>query len=193
LLLWTGSSQAQGTQEVLAKLGNEPTLGSKNATVGIVEFSDFRCSFCKKFWAGTLPRLKDSYINPGKARFTYRHFAVLGKFSEQAAMAAECAAEQGKFWAYHDRLFGNLGRLAFTQPTLEQFARDLGLKQSSFKQCLTTEKYRNKVEGETLTAATLGARGTPTFFVNSRLLVGAQPFEAFRSVIEEELKKRTTK
>ena len=104
-------------------------------------------------------------------------------------MAAECAGEQGKFWEYHDRLFANQGGLAFTQSKVEQYGRDLGLKAANFNRCLTSEKYRKKVEGETAVAASLGARGTPTFFVNGRLMVGAQPFDVFQSVIEEELKK----
>src|ERR671918_2810417 len=102
---------AQTIEKSLATLGNGPMLGSTRAPVSIVEFSDFHCSFCKKFWADTLPKLKDTYIKQGKARFVYRHFAILGKFSEQAAMATECAGEQGKFWAYHDKLFVNQGGL----------------------------------------------------------------------------------
>jgi protein-disulfide isomerase len=161
--------------------------------VTIVEFSDFQCSFCRKFWADTLPKLKDTYIKQGKARFVYRHFAILGKLSEQAALATECAGEQGKFWEYHDKLFANQGGLAFTQSKLEQYGQELGLKQANFKRCLTTEKYRKKIEGETAVAASLGARGTPTFFVNEQLMVGAQPFDVFQSVLDEELKNNPSK
>jgi protein-disulfide isomerase len=146
---------------------------------------------CRKFWADTLPQLKETYIKKGQARFIYRHFAILGKFSEQAAMAAECAGEQGKFWEYHDRL--NQGGMAFTQSKLEQYGRELGLKAANFNRCLTSEKYRKKVEGETAVAASLGARGTPTFFVNGRLMVGAQPFEMFRAIVEEALKANVVK
>jgi protein-disulfide isomerase len=124
-------------------------------------------------------------------RFIYRHFAILGKLSEQAAQAAECAGEQGKFWEYHDRLFANQG--AFIDAKLKQYARDLGLKVPAFSKCLDSAKYKEKVQGETAVAAFLGARGTPTFFVKGRLLVGAQPFEVFQSAIEEELRKRTSK
>jgi protein-disulfide isomerase len=112
-----------------------------------------------------------------------------GKHSEQAALAAECADEQGRFWEYHDTLFANQGGLAFTDSKLKEYARKLKLNPRTFGECLDSGKHREKVEGETAVAASLGARGTPTFFVNGRLLVGAQPFEAFRTVIEEELKK----
>ena len=184
--LATGASKS----EILAALGKGPALGSETAPVTLIEFSDFQCSFCRKFWADTVPKLKASYVKQGRVRFIYRHFAILGNFSEQAAMAAECAGEQGKFWEYHDQLFANQGGLAFTQYKLEQYARALGLKTANFSRCLTTEKYRKKVEGETAVAAFLGARGTPTFFVNERLLVGAQPFKVFQSVINEELKSK---
>lgn len=186
-------AQARTVEETLAALGKGPALGSSSAPVSIVEFSDFQCSFCKKFWADTLPQLKESYIKKGQARFTYRHLAVLGKFSEQAALASECAGEQGKFWEYHDKLFSNQGGLGFTDSKLKQYGQELKVNAGKFEQCLGSGKFRKKVENESAVAVYLGARGTPTFFVNSRLLVGAQPFEAFRSVIEQELKAKASK
>lgn len=187
----SGASRSLSVEETLAALGKGPTLGSMSAPVTIVEFADFQCSFCRKFWADTLPKLKESYVKQGRVRIVYRHFAILGKFSEQAGMAADCAAEQGKFWEYHDQLFANQGGLAFTQSKLEHYARLLGLKAANFNRCLTSEKYRKKVEGETAVAASLGARGTPTFFVNGRLMVGAQPFKVFQNMLNEELINRS--
>jgi protein-disulfide isomerase len=192
-LILRGAAQAQTVEKSLAALGSSPTLGSSDAHVAVVEFSDFQCSYCKKFWADTLPPLKEIYINKGQARFTYRHFAILGKSSQQAAQATECAGEQGKFWGYHDRLFANQGGLAFTDSKLNQYARELRVNGGKFAECLNSGRYRRKVEEETAVAASLGARGTPTFFVNNRLLVGAQPFEVFRAVIEAELKAKVTK
>ena len=110
-------SQTQPANQTSA--GAAPTLGSPSAPVTIIEFSDFQCSFCKRFWVETLPRLKEAYLDTGKARFIYRHFAILGKHSEQAALAAACAQEQGKFWEYHDQLFRNQGGLAFTEAKLD--------------------------------------------------------------------------
>jgi protein-disulfide isomerase len=191
--LAVGASQSLSVKETLAALGKGPALGSTSAPVTLVEFSDFQCSFCKKFWADTLPKLKAFYVQQGQVQIIYRHFAILGKFSEQAAMAADCAGEQEKFWQYHDQLVANQGGLAFTQSKLQQHARELGLKTASFNRCLTSEKYRKKVEGETAIAASLGARGTPTFFVNGRLVVGAQPFKVFQNVINAELIKRSDK
>ena len=101
------AAQSRSLDEVLATLGKGPTLGPASAPVTIIEFSDFQCGYCKKFWADTLPELKKSYFDKGTARFVFRHFAILGKHSEQAALAAECAAEQGQFWNYHDMVFAN--------------------------------------------------------------------------------------
>ncbi|MGH7409276.1 MAG: DsbA family protein [Candidatus Methylomirabilales bacterium] len=163
------------------------TLGSASAPVTMVEFSDFQCSFCRKFWAETLPRLKETYINTGRVRFAYQHFAVLGEHSFAAAQAAECAREQEKFWPYHDKLFESQGGLAFTNAKLKRYARELGLEVGAFTQCLDSGKYRQKVEEETRLGLKLGARGTPTFFLNGRMLPGAQPFEVFQAAIEEAL------
>lgn len=179
------ASQSTSVTEVLAALGKGPTLGSTSAPVTIVEFADFQCSFCKKFWADTLPQLKETYVNRGQVRFTYRHLAILGKFSEHAAQAAECAGEQGKFWEYHNKLFSNQGGLAFTNPKLKQYAQELKLNHRMFGRCLDSGQYGQKVEGETAVAMSLGARGTPTFFVNNGLVVGAQPFEVFRAAVED--------
>ena len=201
LALWLGqaaslpkaASQSVSVEETLEALGKGHALGSANAPVTIVEFSDFQCSFCKKFWADTLPKVKETHIKKGQVRFVYRHFAILGKHSVQAAQGAECAGKQGKFWEYHDRLFANQGGLAFTDSKLKQYARELRLNVRAFTQCLDSAKYKETVEGETAVAGFLGARGTPTFFVNGRLLVGAQPFEVFQSVIEEETRKNASK
>ena len=190
-----GASQSPTLKDVLASLGKGPALGSPSAPVTIVEFSDFRCSFCKKFWADTLPKLKKSYFDRGTVQFVFRHFAILGKQSEQAALASECAAEQGKFWQYHDKLFANQAALGFTESKLKGYAGELRLQQAKFNSCLTTGKYKSKVEQETVTAAYLGGRGTPMFLVNEWLLVGAQPFETFQKVLGQalELSKNKTK
>jgi protein-disulfide isomerase len=186
-------SQSNSLKEVLASLGEGPSLGAASAPVTIVEFSDFRCSFCKKFSAETLPKLKHSYFDKGTAYFVFRHFAILGKQSEQAALASECAAEQGKFWQYHDKLFATQSGLAFSESKLKGYARELRLQEANFNACLTTGKYQSKVERETMTAAYLGGRGTPMFLVNEWLLVGAQPFETFQKVIDQAMELAKTK
>lgn len=176
----------------LAKDG--PKRGSDKAPVALIEFSDFQCSFCRKFWQTTLPLIEKKYIQPGKVKFVYRHFAILGKHSTAAAQAAECAHEQGKFWAYHDKLFASAGTpFAFTNGKLKGYAKKIALNAGQFNQCLDSEKSLKTVEGETAVAAFLGARGTPAFFLNGQMMVGAQPFEVFEAAIEKELKKTSSR
>jgi len=187
----TARGQPIKRDEIFAYLTKDgPKRGSDKAPVTLVEFSDFRCSFCRKFWQTTLPLLDKKYISTGKVRFFYRHFAVFGRPSEIAGQAVECAGDQAKFWEYHDKLFASAGSpLAFTDGKLKGYAKELQLKSQAFNQCLDSGKHLKKVEGETAIAALLGARGTPVFFLNGQMLVGAQPFEVFQSLIEEELKK----
>jgi protein-disulfide isomerase len=193
VLFLSGSAVAQliKVDEILVNLAKEgPKRGSDKAPVTLIEFSDFRCSFCRKFWQTTLPLLDKKYIRAGKVKFIYRHFAVLGKPSEIGAQAAECAWEQGKFWEYHDKLFASAASLlAFSDGKLKSYAQELGLKDRAFNQFLDSGRHLKKVEGETAIGALLGARGTPAFFLNGQLLVGAQPFEVFASLIEKELAK----
>ena len=191
LLSTSAPSQPITREEIFAYLAKDgPMRGSDKAPITLIEFSDFRCSFCRKFWQTTLPLLDKKYISAGKVRFIYRHFAVLGKPSEIAAQAADCAGEQGKFWEYHDKLFASAGSpLAFTDGKLKGYAKELGLKSQTFNQCLDSGKHLKKVEGETSIGVLLGARGTPAFFLNGQMIVGAQPFEVFEAVIEKELKK----
>lgn len=186
------AAQKLSVEQTLAALGKGPTLGKADTPVTIVEFSDFQCSFCKKFWAQTLPKLKETYIQKGQVRFIYRHFAILGKLSVQAAQGAECAGEQGKFWQYHDKLFASQGTV-FTEAKLKQYARELKLNVSAFDKCLGSSKYKKKIEDETAVAAFLGATGTPSFFINGKMRVGAQPFEVFKMAIERERKKAASK
>jgi protein-disulfide isomerase len=167
-------------------------LGLPSAPVTMFELSDFQCSFCRKFWAETLPRIKETYIKNGQVRFAYQHFALQGEHSFAAAQGAECAAEQKKFWPYHDKLFQSQGGLAFTNAKLKQYARQVGLDVGAFDQCLDSRKYQEKIEDETKRGFELGARGTPTFFLNGRILVGAQPFQVFQTAIEEALAKAST-
>ena len=188
-----GAAQSPSLKDILASLEKGPLLGSARAPVTIVEFSDFRCSFCKKFWADTLPRLKKSFFEKGTVQFVFRHFAILGKQSEQAALASECAAEQGKFWQYHDKLFANQAAFGFSESKLKEYAGELRLQQAKFDECLTTGKYKSKVEQETVTAAYLGGRGTPMFLVNEWRLVGAQPFETFAKAIDQVLESSNNK
>lgn len=182
-------SQAELILEALER-GPGPSKGDSQAPITLVEFSDFQCSYCRKFWRDTLPRIEEKYIRTGKVRFVYRHLAVLGPPSVEAAVAAECAHEQGKFWPYHDRLFATGGIFALSEGSLKQYAVDLGLDTTKFSQCVGGAQARQKVERETAVARAIGMTGTPAFLINGGRLIGAQPFEVFAEVIEGMLKER---
>jgi protein-disulfide isomerase len=123
-------------------------------------------------------------------RIGYWHFAFLGQESQWAGEASECAAEQDAFWEYHDYLFANHGgenQGAFNKENLKEFAVDLGLESAAFNECLDSGKYTQVVQSETSAGRQIGVQSTPTFIVNGQPIVGAQPFEVFKQVIEQEI------
>jgi protein-disulfide isomerase len=186
--LWAQSSTSHDVFGYILK--NRPNSGSEKAPVTLIEFSDFQCSFCWRFWKDTLPLIKEKYIQTGKVRFFYHHFAMFGKPSILAAQASECAREQGKFWSYHDKLFSQTrAPLAFTEAMLKIYARELAMETKAFYQCVNSQKYADRVEAESAMSIMLGIRGTPAFFLNQQLLAGAQPFQVFETAIENELGK----
>lgn len=164
--------------------GPGPVKGRPDAPVTVVEFSDFRCSYCRKFWSETLPRVEAEYIATGKVRFVYRHLVTLGPPSARAAEAAECAGEQGRFWGYHDLLFEQAASASFTDGRLTEYAKEVGLDLSAFGACLTSGRHSERILSESTIARSLGAAGTPTFLINGRLLIGAHPFQTFKYVLD---------
>lgn len=162
---------------------DDPYLGPEDAPITIIEFSDFRCPYCGRFAATTFDPLMEQYGD--QIRFVYRDFPVLGDLSFKAAEAAECADEQGAFWPYHDLLFAN--QQSLTLDSFVSFAEQLELDVETFQSCLENETYRDEVLADFNAARDLGATGTPAFFINGRLVSGAQPLQVFQSVIDEEL------
>jgi protein-disulfide isomerase len=163
---------------------NNPSKGPAGAPVTVVEFSDFQCPFCARV-TPTLKKLEEAYA--GKIRIVFRDLPLLSihKNAAVAAEAAACANEQGKFWDMHDRLFANQAKL--TAPELKEHAAALGLDTAAFNTCLDSGKYTAEWRKDSEEANRLGLSGTPAFFINGRLLSGAQPYEAFAQVIDEEL------
>jgi protein-disulfide isomerase len=164
-----------------------PSKGPEDAPVVLVEFADFQCVYCRTFWQETLPKIEEQYIRSGKVRFLYRHLAILGEASIQAAQASACAHDQGKFWEYHDRLFRQNSPLAFTTSRLKRYADQSGLEVQAFTGCLDSGKHADQVEAETTLGRALGANGTPAFLINGQLLIGAYPFEVFQQALDASL------
>jgi protein-disulfide isomerase len=169
---------------VAVAAGDNPAKGPAGAPVTLIEFSDFQCPFCARV-TPTLKKLEEAY--PDKLRIVFRDHPLLSlhKNAEIAAEAAACANEQGKFWEMHDRLFANQAKLEAAD--LKQHAADLGLNAEAFNKCFDAAKYKADIQRDSEEASRLGLSGTPAFFINGRLLVGAQPYESFAQVIDEEL------
>jgi len=171
---------------VLVTAGNSPVKGAASAPVELIEFADFECPFCLQA-SPTVKRVLDTYGD--KIRFVYRNFPLQNHpHARPAAEAAQCANEQGQFWPYHDRLFAEPGKLSDAE--LKQAAATLGLNAPQFNKCVDDRKFQSVVETDTQAGVNAGVTGTPAFFINGRLLSGAQPFDAFKRIIDEELELR---
>ena len=161
----------------------EPAKGPSSAPVTIVGYSDFQCPYCSSVNTA-LNQVVETYGD--KVRIVFRDFPLpTHQQAPVAGEAAQCAHDQGKFWEYHDALFAN--QRALNPPDLKRYAVELGLDAEKFNECLDSGRHRDSVAKDHLEGQKLGVTGTPAFFVNGRFLSGAQPFEAFAQVIDEEL------
>jgi protein-disulfide isomerase len=166
------------------QIGDAPVKGPASAPVTVVAFSDFQCPFCGRAEA-TVHQLETAYA--GKIRIVFKEFPL--PFHDKAHLAAEAALaakEQGKFWQMHDKMFAN--QQALDRPSLEKYASELGLDMAKFRAALDSGKFKDKVDAEDREGAAVGVTGTPTFFINGTRLVGAQPIDAFKAIIDKELK-----
>jgi len=167
----------------VVKASDSPAKGSTSAPVEIVEFSDFQCPYCLAA-NPTVQRVLQTYGD--RIHFVYRNFPLPNHPNARpAAEAAQCANEQGRFWPYHDRLFANPSKLS--DADLKQAAAELGLDTAKFSACVDTHKYRDAVDADMKAGQDAGVTGTPAFFINGRELTGAQPFDTFKRIIDEEL------
>ncbi len=165
------------------------TLGDPNAPVVVWDFSDFHCPHCRDFTEGTEKQLIETYVKTGKVRFVYKHFIVINSW--EAANASECAAEQGKFWEYHDYLFQKQETDApFSKDELKRYARDLGLDTAAFDTCVDSGKYMNVVQKEMDEGRRLGVRGTPSIFVNGQYIPRGALWPDLQQAIEQALKEK---
>lgn len=165
-------------------LDGAPFRGSEKATVTIIKFEDFECPYCKAAQP-TFADLLKRY--DGKVRVVHKDLPLdaIHPRARQAAEAARCAGEQGEFWQYHDKLYSSLPKLDVGD--LKNYAIDIGLKGEAFEKCLASGKFRDAVQRDLSQGAELGLTGTPAFFINGREITGAQPFEVFAAIIDDEL------
>ena len=192
------------TGPVKVSVDDDPVLGDKNAPVTIIEFSDYECPFCKRHFDQTFPDIKKDYIDTGKVKLVYRDLPL--SFHEPMAsieaIAANCAREQGGdsvYFKIHDEMFVKTtsNGTGLKKDDLYQFAADLGLNTTQFKSCLDADKYRDEIKKDMADGDKAGATGTPSFFIGKSTsdgiiegtkIVGAQPYSAFKSIIDPLLK-----
>jgi len=190
--MWGGkpATQTAGTDQnrrVTVSTDGEPSIGPANAPITIVEFSDYQCPYCQLWYQQVYQQLMASY--PNQIRFVYRDLPLsIHPEAVPAAEAADCAGAQGDYWQYHDALFDQkygLGRQAY-----EKYAADLGLDMNAFTSCLDSHRYVAEIQSDASDAAKVGLDSTPSFVINGQVVIGAQPIEAFKAVIDAELKKK---
>lgn len=166
--------------------GGRAPRGSAKAAVEVIEFSDFECPFCQRAHP-TVEQVLETYGD--KIKFVYRHYPLQNHPNARpAAEASACAEVQGKFWEYHDRLFANPTKLGAAD--LKAHAAALGLDTARFNTCLDNHQQKPGVDADMAAAEAVGVTGTPAFFINGRSIEGAQPFESFKRVIDEELARK---
>ncbi len=193
-------------QKVNVALGHLPVLGDKNAKVTVIEFSDFQCPFCERYFNDAEKGIIKDYVNTGNVKFSYRHFPLtsIHPNAYKASSASECANEQGKFWEYHDLLFQNQTTWSNLDSTgavakFKEYAGTLGLNTGSFSSCLNSDKYKADIDKDISDGTAAGVNGTPATFVDGSMVqvngnsVGAAPYSMFKTIIDQELSKQLRK
>lgn len=180
---------APSNEPIDVSLDDDAVKGSPNAPVTIVEFSDYECPFCGRYFNETFSQINKDYIETGKVKYVFRDFPLgFHPNAAPAANAAECVREQGDdemYWAYHDILFAN--QTALTVDKLKEYAAELSIDQTQLADCIDTGKYNEEVQADFLEGQSYGVQGTPGFFINGKPLSGAQPYAVFKAAIEAAL------
>ena len=177
------SGQVQAT----VSIDDDPMMGDRNAPLTLIEFSDYHCPFCRRFFTQTFPRIKSDYIDTGKVRYVFRDYPLdaIHPNARKAAETAHCAEEQGKYWEMHDAIFESNDSGA---PDLKSLGRKVGLDIASLGKCVNSGKYAREIENDYQDGTLAGVTGTPGFFVGltrkgstirGTLISGAQPFSHF--------------
>ena len=167
---------------------DDPFLGNEDALVTIIEFSDYECPFCERFYRQTLPSIKSTYIETGKVKFVYRDFPLgFHSQAEPAAIAANCAGEQGKYFQFHDKIFDNGGAGGKSNADYKKWAQEIGLDVPKWEKCTNDPAQKQEIQKDISDGSAAGISGTPGFIINGKLVSGAQPFSVFQQIIEAEL------
>lgn len=189
----TGNPRELEEQVGLARRDGDAVtaIGDEDADLVLIEYSDYRCPFCGKFARDTMPVLIEEYVETGRIRIEWRDFPVFGQESVDGAMAARAAGEQGLYWEYNEAMYADAperGHLKITDEKIHAWAKEVGVPDmEQFTKDLDDPQLREKVDADTAEARQIGATGTPTFVLGGQIVVGAQPLDAFRDLIDEQL------
>ena len=192
----TNATIQKFTYERLKQEGS-PVLGNTSSPITIIEFGDFQCHFCGRFAKDTEPQINQTYIQTGKINLVFKHFVTHGPDSMSAAMASQCANEQGKFWKFYELLYGNQGEENSgwaNVGNLKKFVSQIpGMDMNKFNSCLDNHKYKSKIDNDTAFAYKSGFQGTPTLIVekrdgsNPQVLLGAYPFPVLQAILDKKI------
>lgn len=199
-ILEQAESIKQEPQKIHASVlieNGSPYLGDPAAPITLVEFGDYQCFFCNKFFHTTEQDILSNYVENGKVKIIFKDFTIIGPDSVTAAHAAHCADDQGKFWKYHDILYNNWtgeNNGWASSENLHRFAQNVGLDINEFSECMKSEIHKPLIAASVKDAKTLGLTGTPGFFVigvdnQITKIPGAQPYSVFESIFDSELEK----
>jgi len=174
-----------------------PILGNPNAPITLIEFGDYQCHFCNVFFHTTEDSILKNYVETGKVRMIFKDYNIIGPDSVNASHGAHCAKDQGLFWEYHDILYSNWtgeNNGWASSENLGRFAQEIGLDMNIWSECMLSEIHSQTILASNENARSLELTGTPAFFIigsdgKTTRLFGAQPFETFERVFENELKK----
>ena len=189
--------EAERFSGAILTANGSPYLGDKNAPITLVEFGDYQCFFCNKFFHDTENGILENYVKTGKVKIIFKDYTIIGPDSITAALGANCAGDQGKFWEFHDILYNNWNGENNGWAAREKiigFANDAKLDVDKFTECLDEKHHQSKITASNRDAQQLGLTGTPAFFVinaNNQVtpIQGAQPFEVFQRIFDAELQK----
>jgi protein-disulfide isomerase len=179
------------------KQAGSPAFGDPSAPITMLQFGDFQCRFCGRYARETEPQINQTYVETGKINLVFKHFVTHGPDSMTAAIASQCANEQGWFWNFYKILYGNQGEENSgwaNADNLRKFASQInGMDMKKFNSCLDDQKYKSIVDNDTAFACKSGFQGTPTFIIEKndgsdpQVLLGAYPFPAFQAILDKRI------
>ena len=168
---------------------DDAVLGDVNAPVTIIEFSDYECPFCARFYSETLPQIKADYIDQGLVKLVYRDLPLPSHSNAYpAALAAECVRDQlgdAAYFGMHDRIFGGSSQL--NSEVLEGYAGELNVDMAEYNNCVESEKFKDEIYADRDAAHSVNLTGTPSFIINGVVITGAREYEMFKQIIDTEL------